>query len=341
MPDAPSKTRNLTHRHPMRVVTRRTGLSAEILRVWERRYRVVTPARTHTGRRLYSDAEIGRLHLLHRATLGGRSIGLIASLPNAALEQLVRKDAEADLARRDRPAAAVGPGPFAADRFVADGMDALEDFDPFSLGTILRRASIALPVVPFLDDVIAPLLDQVGTRWREGTLRPAHGHLAASVVRRVLEHLTASPSAGAPRLLLGTLTGQSHELGAMMVGAAAATDGWAVTWLGAHLPATDIADAAQRLRVQAVGVSLVHPSADRVVSDELQRLHSLLPGSTALLVGGAAASSYRETLDDIGVTPLHDMNALILRLREVTGATPKQRKRRRTPSRRGITPRSA
>ena len=196
-------------------------------------------------------------------------------------------------------------------------------------------------MIPFLDGVVAPLLDQVGTRWREGTLSPAHGHLAASLVRRVLEHLTVPPSASAPRLILCTLSGQSHELGAIMAGVAAATDGWAVTWLGAQLPATDIADAARRLRVQAVGVSLMHPSADRAVSDELRRLHSLLPRSNALLVGGAAAASYGETLGEIGAAPLLDMSALLSRLRQLSRGARKQRTSRRTASRRAITSRSA
>ena len=313
----------------MRVVTRRTGLSAEVLRVWERRYRVVTPARTQTGRRLYSDAEIERLHLLHRATLGGRTIGLIAALPNPALEELLRKDAEADLARPTRATPVRGTVSFPADRFVTEGLGALERLDPAALGAVLHRAAIALPVVAFLEDVVASLLDQVGTRWREGTLRPVHGHLAASVVRRVLERATVAAPAAAPHLLLATLTGQAHELGALMAGAAAAADGWTVTWLGANLPATDIADAATRLRVQAVGLSLVHPSADPAVSDELRRLHSLLPRSTALLVGGAAATGYNETLDEIGVAPLSDMSALVTRLRDVTTAIRRNRKPRR------------
>ena len=301
----------------MRVVTRRTGLSAEILRVWERRYRVVTPARTHTGRRLYSDAEIERLHLLHRATLGGRSIGLVAALSNAALEELLRKDAEADLARSTLATTAGRTVTFPEDRFVTEALRAVERYEPSALGDILRRASIALPVIDFLENVVASLLDQVGTRWRDGTLRPAHGQLTASVVRRVLDRHTVSASATSPRLLLATVTGQTHELGALMAGVAAGTEGWAVTWLGANLPAPDIAHAALQLRVRAVGVSLVHPGADPVVSDELRRLHALLPRSTTLLVGGAAASSYGETLDGIGVEPIRDLSAFITRLREI------------------------
>ena len=325
----------------MRVVTRRTGLSAEILRVWERRYRVVAPERTQTGRRLYSDAEIERLHLLHRATLGGRSIGLIARLPDAALEELLRKDAEADLARPTRAPTARATAPFAPDRFVTESLAALEQLEPDALGIVLRRASIALPVIDFLEDVVAPLLDQVGTRWREGTLRPVHGQLAATVVRRVLEHTTVSPPAGAPKLLVATVAGQAHELGAMMAAAAAAAEGWAVTWLGANLPATDIADAAVRLRVRAVGLSLVHPSGDPVVSDELRRLRSLLPRTTTLLVGGAAAEGYAETLEEIGVAPLKDLTALITRLRDIARTTRGSGKTQKDTPPRGRTRRPA
>ena len=84
------------HLHPMRVVTRRTGLSPDLLRAWERRYEVVTPSRSKGGRRLYSDADIERLRLLYRATLAGRSIGLVADLSADALAAVVRQDAAAD-----------------------------------------------------------------------------------------------------------------------------------------------------------------------------------------------------------------------------------------------------
>ena len=336
MPSRP--TRLQVHRHPMRIVTRRTGLSAEILRVWERRYRVVTPARTQTGRRLYSDSEIERLLLLHRATLGGRTIGLIAPLPDTALQELLRKDAEAELARAERNTTRTATA-FSAERFVADSLRALDRFDLDTLGAVLQRASVALPVIDFLEGVVASFLDRVGTRWREGALRAVHGHLAATVVRRVLEQTTVSGSPGAPRLLFATLTGQTHELGAIMAGAAAAAEGWSVTWLGANLPASDIAEAALKLRVRAVGLSLIHPIEDAVVSDELRRLQVLLPRSTTLLVGGAAAEDYAETLEEIGVAPLSDMSALITRLRELSPAA-RSSKQRKNIVRSGRTTRS-
>jgi MerR HTH family regulatory protein/B12 binding domain len=54
---------------PIRVVARRTGLTSHVIRVWEKRYGVVSPLRTPTNRRLYSDSDVERLQLLRRATL--------------------------------------------------------------------------------------------------------------------------------------------------------------------------------------------------------------------------------------------------------------------------------
>src|SRR5918999_1341804 len=99
--------------HPIGVVTRRTGLSPDLLRVWEKRYHVVRPRRSSGGRRLYSDADIERLRLLYRATLAGRGIGQVATLSTPTLAALVRRDADADRADTN------GRAPSADERAVA------------------------------------------------------------------------------------------------------------------------------------------------------------------------------------------------------------------------------
>src|SRR5262245_10744026 len=74
-------------RHPIRVVSRRTGIAVDTLRVWERRYAVVKPARNVRGR-LYSDGDIYRLQLLAAAVAEGYGIGRVAGLPDDDLQQL-------------------------------------------------------------------------------------------------------------------------------------------------------------------------------------------------------------------------------------------------------------
>ena len=300
------------HWHPMRVVTRRTGLSADLLRAWERRYEVVKPSRSETGRRRYSDADIERLRLLYRATLGGRSIGQVAGLPTEVLAAVVRQDAAAESSTERASETAEGSeleGQPEADDYLSECLRLVERLDSTALHATLRRATIVLPVTAFLESLVVSLLERVGTRWREGTLRPVHGHLASTALRRVLEGVIESASSplATAKLVVGTPAGQAHEFGALLVAATAAADGWRVTYLGADLPAEDIAEAATRMRARAVALSIVHPRGGPALEDELRRLARALPEGVVLVVGGAASTAHRALLDTIGAIRLDDL----------------------------------
>lgn len=312
----------------MRIVTRRTGLSPELLRAWERRYEVVKPARSESGRRLYSDADIERLGLLYRATLAGRGIGQLAPLSTAELAALVRRDAESERsghgAQKQQPVAP--PVDYLAD-YLGDCFRAVERLDAFALEGVLRRAVVALSADAFLDALVVPLLDRVGARWREGTLRPVHGHLASAVLRRVLDRIieTAASVGATPNLVVTTPAGQVHEFGAMLAAATAAAEGWRVTYLGASLPAEDIAMAVGQTRARAVALSVVYPGGDAALGHELRRLRTLLPKDVALVVGGAASPGYRAVLEEIGATPVGDLTDFRSQLRVLRRRRPRSR----------------
>ena len=79
-------------RHLIQVVGRRTGISSDVIRAWERRYGAVISQRTDTNRRLYTDDDIEKLTLLKRAINAGRRIGDIANLSYDDLFELVMGD---------------------------------------------------------------------------------------------------------------------------------------------------------------------------------------------------------------------------------------------------------
>jgi methanogenic corrinoid protein MtbC1 len=165
------------------------------------------------------------------------------------------------------------------------------DLDGDGLEALLRRSAVTLGAFPFLEEVVAVLLHRVGTAWTRDELSPANEHLCTGVVERVLSWL-ADPSAvaaGSPRLVVGTLPGERHGLGARLVAAAATLEGWHVTHLGVDLPARDIARAAQSVGARVVAVSVVNAETAAAVSRGLTELRSALPEGTAILVGGGAA----------------------------------------------------
>jgi MerR family transcriptional regulator, light-induced transcriptional regulator len=278
----------------MRIVTRKTGLSPHVIRVWERRYGAVRPARTRTNRRVYSDEDVQRLIYLHEATRNGHRIGNIAVLPMEKLAALV-------LEKQELP-----PPPersSLADQVIADAIGAIRSLDTRALEEILARAIVALGQHALLVKVIGPMAQKIGELWREGTLMAAHEHFASAMIRTFLSR-NSKPFAvngSAPSIVVGTPSGQLHELGAVMAAAAANDVGWKVIYLGPSLPAAEIAAAVAQNDARAVALSLVYPEDDPNLPGELELLRRYLASDTAVIVGGRAAACYAESLRKIGV----------------------------------------
>ncbi len=289
----------------IKLVARRTGLSAHVIRIWEKRYGAVEPERTETNRRLYSDEQIERLSLLREVTRAGHSIGHVAKLPTATLRKLAAESSGAHGHAAPR-ALAGAPSP---PNFLDECLAAMRTLDGRALEDALKRAETALGALGLLHGVVAPLAQAIGDLWREGRITAAHEHFASAVLRLFLGQ-AARPFAGAenaPAMVVATPAGQLHELGALLVAAAAANLGWHVTYLGASLPAAEIAGAARQNRARAVALSLVYPEDDPRVEGELTRLRDLLPPEVTLLVGGRAMPAYREALEKIGAVQTTDL----------------------------------
>ncbi len=288
----------------IKVVSRRTGLSAHVIRIWEKRYGAVEPARTDSNRRLYSEEQIERLGLLRDLTRAGHSIGLVAKLRTEELRKLAA-EASGD---KDPGAGAPAKGG-GATALLEECIAAVKTLDSGKLEDALKRAATALGAQGLLQRVIAPLAQTIGELWRDGSITAAHEHFASAVIRILLGH-AAKPFAGmeaAPVLLVATPSGQLHELGALLVGAAGSNLGWHVTYLGASLPAAEIAGAARQNRARAVALSLVYPEDDPRLEGELARLRELLPPETVLLVGGRAMPAYRDGLEKLGALLIKDL----------------------------------
>jgi DNA-binding transcriptional MerR regulator/methylmalonyl-CoA mutase cobalamin-binding subunit len=301
-------SRRATPRHPIAVVAERTGLSQDLLRVWERRYRAVAPTRGPGGQRLYSDADIERLALLHAATRGGRSISRVAGLADEALAELV----EEDTAARDRRAAAPAASGEKRD-LVGEALFLARALDSAALDDTLRRAAAVMGVSAFIESVAAPLLRRVGNEWHAGRLSMAHEHMVSSLLHDlVAERMRAfGKREGAPLLVIGTLAGERHAIGAVLAGAAAAVEGWNVLHLGADLPAAAIADAARAAGARVVAVSIVYVEDRDALLEEVRTLRATLPPTVGLVAGGAGATGIAGELSAIGVRVESSMSGLL------------------------------
>jgi methylmalonyl-CoA mutase cobalamin-binding domain/chain len=202
---------------------------------------------------------------------------------------------------------------------IAQCLAAVKRLDAAELDGALERGLIQFGQMGFLNRLAAPLSQQVGELWCTGELTAAHEHFLSAALRTLLgqavrqfAHLDMAPA-----IVVATPAGQLHELGAVMVAAAAANLGWRVTYLGTSLPAAEIAGAAIQNQVRVVALSLVYPADDPGLPVELSNLRRYLPAEIKILAGGRAAPAYMNALDGIGALRTGDLDSLAVTLQEL------------------------
>ena len=255
--------------------------------------------RTGTNRRQYTDEEIERLVLLKQATDLGYKISQIAHVSNDNLSDLIEKDRTSPPQQEETRAVTDTTPPGASQELVQAAVKAIRALESAKLEETLTQSALSLGHQGMISRVIAPLATEIGNRWRSGDLSAAHEHFASAIIRVFLTNISkpfAIPDT-APRLIVATPAGQMHELGAVIAASSASSAGWKVTFLGANLPAAEIAGATIQNQARALALSLVFPDDDPSLPDELKRLRSFLPKETDIIIGGRSAAAYRETLE--------------------------------------------
>lgn len=252
-----------------------TGLSADVVRVWERRYGFPVPVRLPSGHRRYRPEDLHHLRLMAEAVAQGHRPSQMARTGEAALKRL--------LIPKDNPR-------------VECLFEAVTAMDTDRMRGLLRESIELMGWKPFLQQVVAPLLDRVGMAWAEGAIDIHHEHLVTEVLEDLLRQLRLDcrPVTGKGSVLLSTLPGERHRLGLLMAALAYASLGVRTELLGVDLPVASIAQAARALKVETVAVSLSIQSSGETTRRLLMDLKDRLPAGCRLLIGGQGAVRTRK-----------------------------------------------
>ena len=310
--------------HPIAAVSRMTGLSAHVIRAWEKRYGAVKPVRTEGNHRLYTDEDVDRLLLLREAVKTGRNIGRIAKLQNDELRELIGGASRAQGIRYEPPSTSEN-NLIISENYVRECLESVNLLDSKRLAETLYRSSVTLGHISVVEKVVIPLMGKIGDFWSEGSLRILHEHMASAVVRTFLGDILRSLDHGknSPRGIATTLAGERHELGALTAAVAAALEGWHIQYLGSNLPWEEIAQAAELSRAHVVLLSIILVSDEIMAISEIEKLRSFLPEHVVIFLGGRLSPSLRPALERPGIEWLDGTRELRLRLHDLSIATSK------------------
>jgi DNA-binding transcriptional MerR regulator len=252
-------------------LSRRVGVSPELLRAWELRYGLLQPSRSPGGFRLYSSADEERIKRMRAFQTQGLSAAEAARL---ALESAAAAEApDAD------GAVAFDRDPFA---------QALERFDEPAAQAAFDRALSAVSIESLLRDLLIPYLHDLGERWEAGTVSVAQEHFASNFLRgRLLGLARGWGQGGGPLAILACAPGELHDLPLIAFGLALRAQGWRIAFLGPDTPLGTLADAAAMLAPQLVVVSATSAPRLARVRDEL----GTLARSSPLALAGAGATN--------------------------------------------------
>jgi MerR family transcriptional regulator, light-induced transcriptional regulator len=272
-------------------LSRRSGVSPELLRAWERRYRLLEPTRSQGGLRLYTAEDMERVRLMQHHIARGLAAAEAAAL---AIE-------------RPSPALEAGWSSLAdAQRELGDSLAA---FDEPRAHAVLDSLLTTATSDAVLSGVVIPYLHDLGGRWERGEASIAQEHFASGVLRGRLLGLASGWGRGlGPPIVLACAPGEQHDLGLIAFGVALRARGWRIIYLGADTPLASVADAAHASEAVFAVVSAVTPDPFRAHADELRALAH----KQRLCLGGAGAATAKLDIDAhvLSGDPVEEANRL-------------------------------
>lgn len=285
----------------------RTGVSVHVLRVWERRYGLLTPSRSAGGYRLYGPQDEWRV----RETARLRDEGMSAAQAAATALQTSRtlpvapedlQDLEPSVnGSLDDGTGGQGAADEGVERLRGRLLRAVEEFDGTAAQAVLDVALEHLGVEEAITDLVLPVLHETGDRWAAGQFTVAQEHFASNLIRTRLSSLGLAWDAGTgPMAVLACPSGERHDLGLLAFGVILGRAGWRVRYLGADTPLATLGSAVATLEPDVVVLSSVREQPLTQAADHLQELPATTAEALArahvYIAGGGATPQVAERL---------------------------------------------
>jgi len=211
-----------------------TGIKAHTIRIWEKRYEVVTPSRTSTNIRYYCDDDLRKLLNISILLKHGLKISHLAELTDAELgEKIINITYHSS----------------GYDSHIESLITAMIDLDDIKFEKIISNATMSVGFENAVIKIIYPFLERIGILWQTGTINPAQEHFVSNILRQKLlvaiDSLVVRPKPDAKRFLLFLPKNELHEMGLLFYSYLVRKSGNKIIYLGQSVPFEDLIEVAE------------------------------------------------------------------------------------------------
>jgi len=293
--------------YPIRYISQHTGLTADCIRAWEKRYQAISPKR-QSGQRLYSNEDLRRLQLLKGAIDAGCRISQISSLPDEELIKLGKSNViqkPIPKLKKLRPSKRQGP---IENQLISEILTLMKGYQFHEVSQKIKQMAALSNPESFIERVVLPLLEQVGLEWEHQEFSIAQEHFLTNFLGQIIGGMfNFLPTTSGPTILFATPSGHRHEFGLLSAALISVTRGYQTIYLGCDIPVPDILSAANELEVFMVVLAVQPVSTDDNLIENISNLKLRLKPGVGLCLGGPAFPELIQQLEEFKIPYLYDL----------------------------------
>jgi len=259
-----------------------TGIKSHTIRIWEKRYHILTPDRTDTKIRTYSDSELTHLLTVSMLNRNGIKISKIAELSQDDMNKLlwdIKVDKEPE---------------YSMDKFIL----ALVTLDEAMFKETLNGLLESVGLEKTFTDHLIPFLDRIGIMWLIGSVNPAQEHFMSNLIRqKIISEIDKQdiPNSTEATVLMYLPEHEWHEISLLFYHFLLRSKGIPTFYLGQSLPYESLGECIDKLKPNALFTSWLTSVDKKFVVSYFSRLHDDFP-DLDIFAGGAQIQSNSEAL---------------------------------------------
>lgn len=291
----------MNSKNTLKTASRKSGLTAHVIRAWEKRYGVVNPNRTDSNRRFYSDEEIEKLKLLKKATESGHSISSISNLPTEDLAKLVLGEEKATIFKHKK----LLPEKFdlRIKNVIEEFFQTAENYNSKKLQFLIYEIEDEYSQSIIIEEVILQILQKFDEKRKNDSISKISEQFIINELSFHLQQIINKipDFENFPLLLTYAPIGGFQQIGSLISAAVAKMEKFRICNLGENLNSSEISLAVEKLNPAAISINMIFPflKPDEI-KKELLELKKIIPPKIKILLSGRTVWNYREEVNQIG-----------------------------------------
>jgi DNA-binding transcriptional MerR regulator len=250
-----------------------SGIKAHTIRIWEKRYNLLTPKRTETNIRLYSNKNLQKLLNIVLLNNNNFKISKIAKMSDDELILQCREMAFNFLHK---------------DEAINSFKLAMFSFDKVLFNNTYNQLLLKMTFREVFKDVFIPFLEHIGLLWHTDTLIPAYEHFVSNLITQKIqintEKIISNTSNSSKTYVLFLPENEIHELGLLYLNYELNLKGNNTIYLGQSLPFDNLSYFLKSENEFCFITNMTIMPYDDKVKDYFKEADSLLKGSKTELI---------------------------------------------------------